>query len=143
MDTASLQTLREVAAAVFAGHPILAAYAFGSQISGTPRPDSDLDVGYFLTLPSLSPGLPLEEELRLASAFSERLCLEVDLRCLDQAPLETRGRVLEGGVRIYSGDDARRVSLERSTLSRYHDYKAIFIRMRQERLRRKAQRGVV
>jgi len=121
MDSASLQRLKEAAAAAFAGHPILVAYAFGSRISGAPRADSDLDVGYFSTLPLPSPGLPLAEELQLASALSTRLGLEVDLRCLDQAPLETRGRVLEDGVRIYSGDDVRRVSLERSTLSYYHD----------------------
>jgi predicted nucleotidyltransferase len=145
MDTTSLHNLRAAAAAVFAHQPILVAYAFGSRVSGTPRPDSDLDVAYFSNFSGLtetSPGLPLEEELGLAAALSERIGLTADLRCLDQAPLETRGRVLEEGIRIYSGDDVRRVALERSTLSYYHDYKAIFIRMRQDRLRAKARRGV-
>jgi len=143
MDATHVHNLKAAAAAIFTGHPILVAYAFGSRISGTPRPDSDLDVAYFSSLPESLPGLPLEEELGLASALSQRLGLAVDLRCLDHAPLETRGRVLEEGVRVYSGDDVRRVSLERATLSYYHDYKAVFVRMREERLRCKARRGVI
>ncbi len=143
MDAAHVQMLKAAAAAVFDGQPVLVAYAFGSRISGVPRPDSDLDVAYFSNLPASSPGIPLETELGLASELSRRLGLVVDLRCLDHAPLETRGRVLEEGIRIYSGDDVRRVSLEQATLSYYHDYKAVFIRMREERLRRKARRGVI
>ena len=51
-------------------------------------------------------------------------------------------RVLEEGVRIYSGDDVRRVGLERDLLGRYHDYKEVFERMHAERLRALAARGI-
>ena len=86
--------------------------------------------------------LSLREELQLASALSDAVGLEVDLRNLADAPLELRGRVLEEGVRIYSGDDARRVELERDLLGRYHDYKEVFRRMHEERLRALAARGI-
>jgi hypothetical protein len=46
------------------------------------------------------------------------------------------------GLRIYSGDDVQRVSLERTTLSFYHDYKDVFRNMREERLRGKARKGI-
>jgi len=58
------------------------------------------------------------------------------------APLELRGRVLEDGGRIYSGDAARRVALERHTLSRYHDYKAEYAAMHERRLRATAIDGL-
>ena len=68
--------------------------------------------------------------------------LEVDLRNLAEAPLELRGRVLEDGVRVYSGDDVARVELERELLGRYHDYKDVFQRMHEVRLRALAARGI-
>lgn len=134
--------LREGAERQFAGLPILAAYAYGSRISGTPLPQSDLDVGYYLTRSHPEPALPLVDEMRLAVALGDALGIPVDLRALGPAPLELRGRVLEEGIRIYSGDAAERVSLERETLSRYHDYKETFRRMHEERLRAVAERGL-
>ena len=142
MDVAFQRKLRMVAAAVFSKHPILAAYAYGSRIQGRPRPDSDLDVGYYLFPDMSAKGLPIRQEMSMAADLSERLGVEVDLRDLDDAPLELRGRVLEEGYRIYSGDDVLRVSLERTTLSFYHDYKDVFRNMHEVRLRSKAKRRV-
>jgi len=48
METALLERLRAAAAAVFPGSPVLAAYAYGSRVSGRPRPGSDVDIGYYL-----------------------------------------------------------------------------------------------
>jgi predicted nucleotidyltransferase len=126
----------------FAGRDVIAAYAYGSRVSGRPRPDSDLDVGYYLRGYRRSAALPLGEDLKLASALSAAVGLEVDLRNLAEAPLELRGRVLEEGVRVYSGDDVERVALERETLGRYHDYKDVFQAMHALRLRRTAERGL-
>jgi predicted nucleotidyltransferase len=141
MDPALKERLRAAAANVFAGHGILAAYAYGSRISGRPRPESDLDVGYYLLAERFEEGLSVAEEMALAAGLSAELGLEVDLRRLDHAPLDARGRVLEEGVRIYSGDDPKRVSMERNTLSFYHDYKETFQRMHEERLRIRAKRS--
>jgi predicted nucleotidyltransferase len=142
MDGLSKQRLREVAAEVFSPHAILAAYAYGSRISGKPRPESDLDVGYYTFQADSGRCLSIRDEMAMSLALSERLGFDVDFRCLDGAPLELRGRVLEEGIRIYSGDDVQRVSLERATLALYHDYKDVFRNMREVRLRGKARRGI-
>ena len=142
MDTTIVERLRASAERLFRGGPILAAYVYGSRVSGRPRPTSDVDVGYYLTGYRAGSLLPLREELRLASALSDAAGLEVDLRNLADAPLELRGRVLEEGARIYSGNDAARVELERELLGRYHDYKDIFQRMHEVRLRAAAARGI-
>jgi predicted nucleotidyltransferase len=142
MDVTLVTRLRAAAERLFRTGPVLAAYAYGSRISGRPRPTSDLDIGYYLQGYRLGQVLPLREELRLASALSDDVGLEVDLRNLADAPLEVRGRVLEEGVRIYSGDDVARVELERDLLARYHDYKEAFQRMHETRLRALAARGI-
>ncbi len=142
MDARLLHTLQTAALRAFRDGPILAAYAFGSRVSGRPLPGSDLDVGYYLRgYPRLG-SLPLQEEMRLAEEISAAVECPVDLRSLAEAPLELRGRILEDGVRIFSGHDVERVALERDTLGRYHDYKDEFSRMHAIRLRRVAARGL-
>ena len=138
----SVTQLRSAAERLFQGGGLLAAYAYGSRVSGHPRPDSDVDVGYYLKGYRAGEHLSLREELRLASALSNAVGLEVDLRNLADAPLELRGRVLEEGVRVYSGDDVARVELERDLLGRYHDYKDVFRHMHEVRLRALAARGI-
>lgn len=141
MDPTLIEALRAAAERLFRGGAVLAAYAHGSRVSGRPRAESDLDVGYYLEGYRTGRCLSLREELRLASALSDAVGLTVDFRNLAEAPLELRGRVLEDGVRVYSGDDVARVELERDTLGRYHDYKATFARMHETRLRALAARG--
>ena len=142
LDATHLERLKGVARDLFRARSVLAAYVFGSRVSGTPRSDSDLDVGYYLEEYRRGDGLPIAEEMRLASELSAAVGLNVDLRNLASAPLELRGRVLEEGVRIYSGDPVARVTLERELLGRYHDYKEIFEQMHAMRLRVVAERGL-
>lgn len=123
----------DAATAAFHGTPIVLAYAYGSRLSGRPRPDSDLDIGYYQNPPK--PALSLREEMILATRLSEKTDLDVDLRNLADAPLELRGRILEEGRRVYCADEVFRVNLERRTLSTYHDYKDVFRQMHEERLR--------
>lgn len=142
MDEAVVEKLRTAAREVFGACPILAAYVFGSRVSGQPRAGSDLDVGCYPSGYQRGESITLKEEMMLASQLSEALGLEVDLRDLARAPLELRGRALEEGVRIYSGNEVDRVGLERDLLARYHDYKETFRRMHEIRLRRTAERGL-
>jgi predicted nucleotidyltransferase len=141
MSPELLEILRTAARRLFRGGPVLAAYAFGSRVAGHPRPDSDLDVGYYLHGYRRREQLPIREEMLLAAELTVAADVEVDFRNLADAPLELRGKVLEEGVRIYSGHDAERVALERELLSRYHDYKDTFRRMHRIRLRRLAAQG--
>jgi predicted nucleotidyltransferase len=141
MDAAFLSELKAAAAGVFSRRRILVAYAHGSRIQGRPRPESDLDIGYYLFPGEAEPALSIGDEMAMAADLSARLGLDVDLRCLNRAPLELRGRVLEEGVRVYSSDDPLRVSLECAILARYHDYKEVFQHMHAVRLRNRAARG--
>ena len=142
IDPALRAALVHAAGDAFGGRPVLAAYAFGSRVAGTPRPDSDLDIGYYLDPPWGVELLPVADEMRIADALSRAVGVSVDLRNLGRAPLEVRGRALEEGIRIYAGDPIRRVALERDLLSRYHDYKDVFRQMHEQRLRALAERGL-
>lgn len=142
MDTALLASLRVAAERLFPARGVLAAYAYGSRVGGRPRPGSDLDVGYYLMGFRLGRRLTLREELILAAELSDAVGADVDLRDLTDAPLDLRGRVLEEGIRVYSGDDVDRVALERDLLARYHDYKDVFRELHELRLRQLAARGI-
>lgn len=118
-----LPTLRAGCETAFADTPVFVAYVYGSRAWGRPRSESDLDIGYYCLPGSAATRLPLPEELRLAGLLSDAVGYEVDLRCLGDAPLDMRGRVLEEGHRVYASDEVARVNLERDLLGRYHDYK--------------------
>lgn len=141
MDPALLERLTTAAERLFPPHGVLAAYAHGSRVSGHPLPASDLDVGYYLRGYHHGAVLPIRDEMLLEADLTAAVSVEVDLRNLGGAPLELRGRVLEEGVRIFSGDEAERVGLERDLLGRYHDYKDVFRQMHEIRLRQFAERG--
>ncbi len=134
--------LCKAAEALFASTHIFLAYAYGSRVWGDVRPESDLDVGYYLADFRGRAPLPLHDEMVLAGKLSDRLGVEVDLRDLGQAPLEWRGRVLETGVRIYCRDETQRVNVERDLLSRYLDQKPALERMHELRLKRFAESGL-
>jgi len=142
MDKELLEKLQTIAARLFSGRGVLAAYAFGSRVSGRPMEGSDLDVGYYLEGYRKAELLPIREEMVLAADMSKEVGFQVDLRNLGGAPLELRGRVLEEGVRIYSGNDSDRVDLECDILARYHDYKDVFRQMHETRLKQTAKRGL-
>ena len=142
MDDSIRARILEAAGDVFAPSPVFLAYAYGSRVCGTPMPDSDLDIGYYLAGFPARSELPVRDEMLLAADLSDAIGLEVDLRNLGEAPLELRGRALEEGIRIYCRDDVARVNLERDLLGRYHDYKEEFARMHQTRLAQFARRGL-
>lgn len=137
-----LERLRTDARDAFARSRILVAYAHGSRVAGRDRPDSDLDVGYYLCGYRAGETLTLREEMCLASRLSDVAGVEVDLRNLAPAPLEVRGRVLVEGQRLYCSDEVARVTLERELLGRYLDYQESFRAMHRLRLERVARLGL-
>ncbi len=142
MDAQLIERLRRAAERHFPEHRVLVAYAYGSRVSGTARLDSDLDLGYYLCGYREGEQLPIKTEMLLGDRLSREVGLDVDIRNLGPAPLEARGRILEHGVRLFSGDDVERVALERELLSRYHDRKAEFEELRRLRLRHSAEEGL-
>ena len=134
--------LCRVARAIFGSTDVFLAYAYGSRVNGEARPESDLDIGYYLDDFRYHPPLPLHDEMLLAGRLSDQLGVAVDLRDLGRAPLEARGRVLETGIRIYCRNDVQRVNIERDLLSQYLDQKPAFERMHELRLKQFAKSGL-
>lgn len=127
---------------VFAGTRVFLAYAYGSRIRGDAAPGSDLDIGYYLVGHAVAGPLPLADEMVLADRLSRRTGVDVDLRHLGGAPLEWRGRVLEGGLRVFCSDEVARVTLERELLIRWLDEKPRIERLHDMRLRSFAASGI-
>lgn len=142
LSTELLPAISESVQAVLAPTDIFLAYAYGSRVRGEARPDSDLDLGYYLDDFRRHAPLPLQTEMLLAARLSDRLGVEVDLRNLGEAPLEWQGRVLEEGVRVFCRDEVQRVNLERDLLGRYLDQKPAFQQMHELRLKRFAESGL-
>ena len=116
------------------------AYAYGSRVAGAPRPDSDLDIGYYLAPSYTRQDLPMLDQMVLEDGLSSATGMQVDLRNLAGAPLEVRGRALEEGVRIYCSMERERVALETALLASYHDYKPALAAMHERRLAAFARR---
>lgn len=127
--------------AVFPGTRIFLAYAYGSRMQGTARPDSDLDIGYYLHAARSAP-LSIAEEMTLADRLSCQVGMEVDLRNLGLAPLEWRAKVLREGGRVYCTDEPARVALERNLMTRWFDECPRLERIHAERLARFAATGL-
>jgi len=127
---------------VFAGSRVFLAYAYGSRIRGDAVPESDLDIGYYLVGHPTAGHLPLADEMVLADRLSRCTGVDVDSRHLGGAPLEWRGRVLEGGLRVFCSDDVARVTLERELIVRWLDEKPRIERLHEMRLRSFAATGI-
>lgn len=118
-----MSELQAAGRAAFSGRPeVQCAYAFGSRISGRPRPGSDLDIALVLT-PEAMASDPLTPEL-LANRFEEALDrgIEIDVRAARSLPLTLQGRIVTEGVRIYEGDPVARVEFETDVRRRYFDF---------------------
>ncbi len=114
------------------------AYLFGSRASGRAQDGSDADIAM---MPSRPLGL-LERE-RLALGLTRALGVpDVDLIFLDRASLELRGRVIQEGTPIYSGDDPARVNFEVRTRSEYFDFVPTLRALERSYLARVAERGL-
>ena len=112
---------------------ISALLIFGSRASGSPRPDSDLDIG---VLPDSSdPQVRRALQSRLAVALAD-LAPEgrVDVVLLDEAPELLRQRILETGRVVICPDPAAFQELRVRTMREHGD------REWARRLMRRAQR---
>lgn len=115
--------MRDAAGEVFQSTEVLAAYAFGSCVNGGAGPNSDLDIGYFLACGRTRRHLALRDEMLVAARLSSLLNCDVDLRGLDEAPIEVQGRAMEQGVCLYCADETARGELENAILAKYRDAK--------------------
>lgn len=100
---------------------VVAAYLFGSQVTGDTWAESDLDLGLLFAQPPEDPLAPatiadeLEDELGLPAGT-------LDIRVLNQASPRFLFQVLRDGEVVYEADPDRRVAFETRSTSRYYDF---------------------
>ncbi|QDA30590.1 nucleotidyltransferase domain-containing protein [Thermococcus indicus] len=93
---------------------VLFAYLHGSFLEN--RPFRDIDVAVFVgSKPGRFYEMELEDELSRLTGFP------VDVRLLNDAPVEFRFHVI-GGELIFSRDEKARCDFEERTMREYHDY---------------------
>ena len=97
LPTEDTELRERLAAAVTRGPRLRLAVLFGSRATGKARPGSDVDVG----IVPVNAGLPLSEELALASALSGAATAEVDLVRLDQDNPLLGAEVARTGVCLF------------------------------------------
>jgi predicted nucleotidyltransferase len=105
--------------AVFARHPVVAAYLFGSQATGTTTPLSDVDIAVLLAADTPAPGrvqAALISDLMLALRRSD-----IDVVVLNAAPPLLKDRALFRGRLIYCRDHIARVRFEVAARREYFD----------------------
>jgi uncharacterized protein len=92
----------------------VAIYLFGSRATGTPTPDSDVDL-------AVLPEAPLADEVRwqLAQTLALALGRDVDLVDLTRASSVMRVQVIDTGKLLYESDAVRRQLFEAHALSDY------------------------
>lgn len=126
MEPEVLAELRAAAGRAFATHPVRFAYLFGSQVSGRPGPESDIDVAV-----QLADDVPTERYLAVRLELSRRLSDAgapgpLDVVVLNSLPLPLRGRVVANHRVIYSIDEPARVELESRVAREFEDFQIAF-----------------
>ena len=102
--------------ALGARHDISLVYLFGSCVSGTARPDSDVDVA--ILFDHLPPPASLDRLTEDLGAAAER---RVDLVALNVAPPLLAREVIERGRLVMCRDEDERVRFVTRTTARYQD----------------------
>lgn len=113
---------------------VIAIYQFGSQVHGTARPTSDLDVAVLARDP-----IPAERRFHLAQDLAAQLHRDVDLLDLRTASTVMRMQVLATGQCLDTRDDQAKAEFE---MYAYADY-ARLNEERKELLKGITQRGLV
>ena len=93
---------------------VIAIYQFGSQVHGTVRPTSDLDVAVLARDP-----IPAEQRFQIAQDLAAQLHRDVDLLDLRTASTVVRMQVLATGQCLETRDDQAKAEFEMYT---YADY---------------------
>jgi uncharacterized protein len=112
IDTRSL-------ASVFARYPVVAAYLFGSQATGTATALSDVDFAVVL-----EPGVSASGDVQAALISDLMLVLrrsDIDVVILNAAPPLLKERAISRGRLVYCRDDVARVRFEVAARREYFD----------------------
>jgi predicted nucleotidyltransferase len=100
---------------------VLAAYLFGSQVTGKIRPDSDIDLS--LLLSESDKMERFERRLQMMHEISRICGVEADVIILNDAPLVLVHQILKTGQLFYEIDRRARVTFEVRAGKDYADLK--------------------
>lgn len=122
--------LQEIAAAVAAAAPsqVAAVYLFGSQARGTPRLDSDIDLGLLYAEPPA--GTLMAQPFLLEGQLSAALGRPVQCVVMNLAPPDLVHRILRDQQLLLDRDRSLRVRFEVAARNRYFDVKPFLDRYR-------------
>lgn len=98
---------------------ILAAYLFGSYVTGNQTVKSDIDVAVLL---SEIPEKMLEYYLHLIDEISQVLSGNVDLVILNTAPPILKHQIIKFGKLVYCRDEKSRIEFEARAEDEYLDF---------------------
>lgn len=123
MERISLDRLADVLSGILADAPgVAAVYAYGSRVSGSPLPLSDLDLAVVLTEDAERDDPLLAERLSVEISRALGTRIEIDAHVARDLPLAIRGRVVTEGRLVFEADPSRRVEFETSTRRLYFDF---------------------
>jgi len=133
-----LDTLIPKLQTYFAQQPdVRFAYVYGSVARGQTWAESDLDIGVWFadSLPTLE---PLRRNVSLASELKQLLddAIEVDVRVLNDAPIEFLWQVYYHGRCVFVRDEQERVNFEVRVMREYFDFKPVLDEYYRELFRR-------
>lgn len=118
---------------MFGAQPdVLAVYLYGSAARGAPARDLDIAV-LFDRPPDARILEPLARELQAQGAPGGP---EIDLRPMNGAAPRYQATVLQEGLRLYERDRRARVSAEAQILSRWADFRPVWLASRRRMLER-------
>ena len=113
---------------------ILAAYLFGSTVSGSDTPNSDLDLAFLLA--ALSYKTDPVQAIKLPYLLATRIGMEADyatdVTILNSASLELAYEVITTGVCIYESDANLRLEYEIAVKGMFFDFKPFLYELREK-----------
>jgi hypothetical protein len=129
--------------AALARFPVELAYLHGSVARGTPLSDSDVDLALVLSEPLPPPMERLKLEFEIQDAVAETCGLKaVDVRAINQAPLNVQGEIVQEGICLYARNRGFKADFESLTRRKYFDFKPKMERMQTAFLEHVRRRGL-
>jgi len=128
---------RVVVGLLLAHHPA-AVYAFGSQVAGTARTDSDLDLAVLL---HRGRRLSVEQKMDLTERLGAAVGRDVDLIILNEARLPLQFEIIRSGHVLFESSFEDRVSAEETIVRDYLDFEPFLRQSAREILEAAQERG--
>ncbi len=118
MKSITLSQLRKHFAKATQNFPVSMAYVYGSYADGTFTKNSDIDIALVIK-ESMEKLALIRMEMKIAARLDKLFGFSFDIRCINDAPLKTKGEIITCGKLVYCSNEDFRVSFETWIRSRY------------------------